>query len=107
MIRYRRSIDFLMPYRLHTRLVWYDDRSLYFEQRFVTLADGFVRAVAVCKNTAVNCDVPKMLEGSFGAERPAECPPLVASFMEFEKRSSEELRAEAIQADTLREKKVT
>ncbi len=32
-IRYRRSIDFLMPFRLHTKLVYFDERSLYFEQR--------------------------------------------------------------------------
>ena len=106
MVRYRRSIDFLSPYRLHTRLVWYDDRSLYFEQRFVTLSDGFVRAVALCKNTAVNCDVPRMVRESFGFERPSECPALVRSFVEFERESSERLRAEAVAAETLREKKV-
>ncbi len=33
MIRFRRSIDFLQPYKLVTKLVWFDERSLYFEQR--------------------------------------------------------------------------
>jgi hypothetical protein len=51
--RYRRSIDFLVPFKLVTKLVYWDERSLYFEQRFVSLHDGFVRAVALCKNTCV------------------------------------------------------
>ena len=51
--RYRRSIDFLVPFKLVTKLVFWDERSLYFEQRFVSLHDGFVRAVALCKNTCV------------------------------------------------------
>ena len=33
LIRYRRPINFLTPFRLHTKLVYFDERSLYFEQR--------------------------------------------------------------------------
>ena len=32
-----------------TKLRFWDERSLYFEQRFVSLHDGFVRAIATCK----------------------------------------------------------
>ena len=48
-IRYRRPLNLFTPFHLHTRLVWFDERSLYFEQRFVTLHDGFVRAIALAK----------------------------------------------------------
>jgi len=50
-IRYRRPIHFLRPYIIKTRLIWWDARSLYFEQQVVTLHDGFVRAVALAKQT--------------------------------------------------------
>jgi hypothetical protein len=53
LLRYRRSIDFLVLFKLVTKLLYWDERSLYFEQRFISLHDGFVRAVALCKNTCV------------------------------------------------------
>ena len=37
------------PTQVVTKLRFWDERSLYFEQRFVSLHDGFVRAIATCK----------------------------------------------------------
>lgn len=51
-IRYRRMIGLFRPFRVETRLVWWDERSLYLEHRFVTLTDGFVRAVAISRQVA-------------------------------------------------------
>ena len=48
-IRYRRPLNLFTPFKLHTKLVWFDSRSLYFEHRFITLHDGFVRAIALAK----------------------------------------------------------
>ena len=48
-VRYRRPLNLFTPFRLNTKLVWFDARSLYFEHRFITLHDGFVRAVALAK----------------------------------------------------------
>ncbi len=39
MIRYRRSLNFLMPFVLKTKLVYFDKRSLYFEQTFISYPD--------------------------------------------------------------------
>ena len=51
MIRYRRPLNFLMPFIVKTKMVYYDERSLYFEQTFISKPDNFIRAVALCKNT--------------------------------------------------------
>jgi len=59
-IRYRKSIEFLVPFKLVTKLIYWDDRSLYFEQKFISLHDGFVRAVALCKNTVVGAKIKDM-----------------------------------------------
>ena len=56
-IRYRRSINLFVPFKLVTRLVFWDEKSLYFEQKFVSLQDGFIRAIALCKNTVVGGSV--------------------------------------------------
>ena len=64
-IRYRRPINFLRPYVIRTRLLWWDSRSLYFEQRLQTLHDGFTRAIAISRNTIVNADVEEIMEEMF------------------------------------------
>lgn len=94
MIRYRRSLGFLMPFRLHTRLVWFDDRALYFEQRFISTHDNFVRAIGLCKNTAVNCNVPEVMRDHFGHERPLRCPEWLRAFLEANECGSQQLKLE-------------
>jgi len=90
-IRYRRSINFLVPFKLETKLVFWDDRSLYFEQRFVTLHDGFVRAVALCKNTVVGGSVREMM-ASQGVHVPPQCPEEVGIWLQSQEVSSNKLR---------------
>merc|ERR1719411_1004384 len=54
-IRYRRSLNFLQRYTVNTRLVYFDERSLYYEQHYVTknptTDEEFICAVALCKMT--------------------------------------------------------
>ena len=68
-----RSIDAFVPFKVVTRLIFWDERSLYFEQSFVSLHDGFVRAVAICKNTVVGGSVVEML-ASVGAKSAPAMP---------------------------------
>ena len=96
-IRYRRSIDFLSRFEVVTKLVYFDERSLYFEQRFVTTRDGFIRAVALCKNTAVEqCNLIHMMKDRFGLDQPV-CPEEVGKFIETNEKSSLALKMEAAQ----------
>lgn len=82
-----------MRFKVITKLVYFEGRSLYFEQRFVSKHDGFIRAIAICKNTAVNVDVDKMMREEFGIERP-ECPEDVKKFIECHDSSSAKLKSE-------------
>ena len=68
-----------MPFKVVTRLIFWDERSLYFEQSFVSLHDGFVRAVALCKNTVVGGSVVEMLAG-LGVDYVPEMPKKVIWF---------------------------
>lgn len=71
-IRYRRSIPVFRAYRIETRLVWWDDGAMYLEQRFVTRADGFVRAVAMSRQCVAGGGVLELLAGFAGGERRPE-----------------------------------
>ena len=94
MIRFRRSLDFLMPFVVKTKLVYFDQKALYFEQSFISKPDNFVRAVALCKNAVVNCpDLIGFFKKTYDFDQP-ECPPDLAKFIEANEISSNKLRME-------------
>jgi len=94
MIRFRRSLDFLMPFVVKTKLVYFDQKALYFEQSFISKPDNFVRAVALCKNAVVNCpDLIGFFKKTYDFDQP-ECPPDLARFIEANEISSNKLRME-------------
>jgi len=94
-IRYRRSIDFLVPFKLETKLVWWDDRSLYFEQRFISLHDGFVRAIALCKNTCIGGTVKEMFSSLQLPVTPSPVPEEIRLWIQSQEISSTKLRQDA------------
>jgi len=91
-IRYRRSIDAFVPFKVVTRLIYWDERSLYFEQSFVSLHDGFVRSVALCKNTVVGGSVVQMLAG-LGVHHVPEMPKEVELWLASQEITSSRLRS--------------
>ena len=42
-------------------MIWWDARSLYFEQRIESLTDGFIKAIAYSKSTIVNSNAELLL----------------------------------------------
>ena len=95
MIRYRKPLNFLMPFVVKTKMVFFDKTSLYFEQTFISKPDNFVRAIALCKNTALNCpDVVEFMRKMYNVSQP-ECPPDLAKFLEANEISSNKLRKES------------
>ena len=90
-IKYRKSINFLVPFKHVTKLLYWDDRSLYFEQSFLSLHDGFTRAVAFSKNTVVGGSVTEMME-SFGFSAPPPCRDDLKMWLESQELTSSKLR---------------
>ena len=84
-----------MPFVVKTKMVFFDKTSLYFEQTFISKPDNFVRAIALCKNTVVNCpDVKEYMKKMYNVSQP-ECPPDLAKFLEANEISSNKLREES------------
>ncbi|CAB4059966.1 unnamed protein product [Lepeophtheirus salmonis] len=63
-----------------------------FEQMIVTVPDQFVRAVAFCKNTAVNFNVAEYMKNHHGMVAPSKIPEDLARWMESNELSSNKLR---------------
>lgn len=91
-VRYRRTIPIFHPYKITTKLVWWDDKAIYLEQQFITLADGFVRAVALSKQCITNCNVSDVLKTYPEAAKRPEMPDDLKLWLEAIEVSSQKLR---------------
>ncbi|XP_044728736.1 protein THEM6 [Chrysoperla carnea] len=58
-IRYRRFIRPFTTYDLTTKLIYWDDKSFYFEHRFIS--NDFVRAIAICRQRLINCNTDDIM----------------------------------------------
>ncbi|XP_044745581.1 protein THEM6-like [Coccinella septempunctata] len=92
-IRYRRMISTFTPYKITTQIIAWDEKALYFEQRFITF-DGFVRATVLSKQASVGLDVPKVMAKLTGKDisyRPVP-PPELEDWLKSMEKSSLRLR---------------
>lgn len=91
-VRYRRTIPIFHPYKIQTKLIWWDEKAIYLEQSFVTLSDGFVRAVALSKQCITNCDVTEILKTFPEAATRPEMPAELKLWLDSIELSSQKLR---------------
>ena len=90
-----------------TKLIWWDSRSLYFEQRIQTVHDGFLRAIAFSRATIVNADVEEMLKKvlqqenshSLDEKKKPELRDDFKLWLEFNSKNSKLLQEEMIVAN--------
>ncbi|XP_055057360.1 protein THEM6 [Paramisgurnus dabryanus] len=95
-IRYRRSLVLGEAFELRTRIVSWDEKSFYLEQRFVSKSDGFISAVMLCRQNVIRSSPEKILD--FLCKRTVECPDVpedLQHWIRFITASSQALRAES------------
>ncbi|XP_059200823.1 protein THEM6-like [Centropristis striata] len=95
-IRYRRSLAFREVFEIRTKIVGWDEKAFYVEQRFVSKKDGFVSAVMLCRQNVVHCSPERIIE--FVCKRKIECPEFpedLKHWISFISASSQALRAES------------
>lgn len=61
-IRYRRSLAFREAFEIRTKIVGWDEKAFYLEQRFVSKKDGFVSAVMLCRQNVVHSSPERIIE---------------------------------------------
>ncbi|XP_019869849.2 protein THEM6 [Aethina tumida] len=55
-IRYRRFIKLFTRYKITSKVIYWDDKHVYMEHRFISKHDNFINAIAMCKIRLINCD---------------------------------------------------
>jgi len=66
-VRYRKFVRTFQRYEIRTRIVYWDDVSVFFEHRFVSKADQFVRAIVYNRQRVVDCGADELLRAVFAA----------------------------------------
>ncbi|MEQ2212841.1 hypothetical protein XENOCAPTIV_005755, partial [Xenoophorus captivus] len=61
-IRYRRSLAFRESFQIRTKVLGWDEKAFYLEQRFVSKRDDFVSAVMLCRQNVVGTSPESIIE---------------------------------------------
>lgn len=106
-IRYRRFIKLFSVYRITSRIVYWDQNSIYMEHRFVSRNDSFVKAIVYGKQRVVKCNVDEVMtelmksaaansENTLAIYQKPDCPPEIAFWIESTIASSNKLRENSV-----------
>ncbi|XP_015593239.1 protein THEM6 [Cephus cinctus] len=60
-IRYRRFLKPLSIFKITSKIIYWDDKSIFMEHRFITPSDGFVRAIAICRQRVLDCSAEAVI----------------------------------------------
>ncbi|XP_018572437.1 protein THEM6-like [Anoplophora glabripennis] len=93
-IRYRRTIPLFNTYKVTTKIVYWEEKTLYIEQQFITLSDGFIRAIVLSKQGTIGLNVPEImakLTGKHISYRPTP-PDELQDWLNSMEKSSARLR---------------
>ncbi|KAG9329954.1 hypothetical protein JZ751_028525 [Albula glossodonta] len=94
-IRYRRALSLGEAFELRSRIVTWDEKSFFLEQRFVSRRDEVVSAVMLCRQNVLRSSPDKILQFlcKRKVERP-EFPEDLQHWISFIAASSQSLKAE-------------
>lgn len=89
-IRYRKVIPFFSFYKIVTQLIYWDEKSIYVEQKFIT-NDDFIRAIVLSKQTILKVNVEEIMRTLEAGPKPA-MPRDLELWLQSMEVSSEKLR---------------
>ncbi|KAM4688722.1 protein THEM6 [Discoglossus pictus] len=95
-VRYRRSLKLFENFEIRTRLLCWDDKAFYVEQRFVAPRDEFVCAVLLSRQHIMGNSPDKVVQSM--CKRKVESPEFpeeVVHWISYNDNSSQKLRAES------------
>lgn len=74
------------------QLVYWEDKTLFIEQKFITLNDGFVRAIVLSRQNLINVDAQTLFKGIPGNDKKPDCPEEITHWLQAIEVSSARLR---------------
>ena len=82
----------LLKFQIETTPIWWDNKSLYLDQRIVTLKDGVARSVGYTKIGLVKFDLDALLKKHHPSVQKPECPEDLKKWIDHNEISSEKMK---------------
>ncbi|KAM7347780.1 protein THEM6 isoform 1-T2 [Cochliomyia hominivorax] len=60
-IRYRRFIRPFHRFNIISRIIYWDDQSVYMEHRFIRPSDQFIHCIAICRQRFIDCSAEDVM----------------------------------------------
>uniref|UniRef100_A0A1I8MM50 Protein THEM6 n=1 Tax=Musca domestica TaxID=7370 RepID=A0A1I8MM50_MUSDO len=60
-IRYRRFIRPFRRFKIASRIIYWDDQSVFMEHRFIRPSDQFIHCIAICRQRIVDCSAEDVM----------------------------------------------
>ncbi|KAL9702005.1 hypothetical protein quinque_005446 [Culex quinquefasciatus] len=60
-IRYRRFIRPFTRFTISSRIIYWDNQSIFMEHRFIGRTDGFIHCIALCRQRVIQCSVEDVM----------------------------------------------
>ncbi|XP_055711787.1 protein THEM6 [Phlebotomus papatasi] len=73
-IRYRRFIKTFTRFKITTKIVYWDEKSIFMEHKFISPSDGFVRCVVLSRQRVVNLPVDDLMNELLGKTTKKQTP---------------------------------
>ncbi|XP_015524989.1 protein THEM6 [Neodiprion pinetum] len=93
-VRYRRALPIFTPYKVTTKLIYWDDKNFYLEQQLISLPDNFIRTIVLSKQSVTGLKIPVseiIAKVEEGAKRP-ELSKDLRLWLESMEESSQKLK---------------
>ncbi|XP_046743226.1 protein THEM6-like [Diprion similis] len=93
-VRYRRALPIFTPYKVTTKLIYWDDKNFYLEQQLISLPDNFIRTIVLSKQSVTGLKIPVseiIAKVEQEAKRP-ELPKDLRLWLESMEESSQKLK---------------
>lgn len=100
-VRYRRFVKLFHRYIITSKIIYWDDQSIYMEHRFITPKDNFVNAIVTARTRLINCNAEDIMKDliappdgdiEMAKKTKPEMPPDLEKWLEFNAMSSAKLR---------------
>ncbi|XP_059486428.1 protein THEM6-like [Neocloeon triangulifer] len=106
-VRYRRFIRPFSIYKIESKIICWDDKSVFMEHQFVTPRDNFINAIVVCRQRIIDANAEEVMKdllskprgskpsADITVESPIERPEVpmhIQKWIEFNDLSSASLR---------------
>ncbi|XP_077290727.1 protein THEM6-like isoform X1 [Arctopsyche grandis] len=98
-VRYRRFIKPSTTFKITSKAVFWDEKTIFMDHEFIS-SDGFVNAVATCRQRVIGCGANTVVNllhqvqcgGTCKAVAPVEMPPEIVAWVQANDISSAKLR---------------